>query len=225
MAKAKDNAHPFDLMTGDQLMFESLDALRRYGVEQDIRLKPKNRGRKASWVNAILKARGEEPTIEEDGSAEFPADSTEQATDETEAVEELETAQDEAVVSPREARKLDSASTESLRSWLERHATDEVVKPCLLDYARLVITRREAEAAELERLEALRTADDAERYIVERHTRICVGGFVHSLAAGSVVCSGTHDLAELRRQGVTLRKVETVLTELDLVGVPKTVIR
>lgn len=218
--------HPYEAMSAEELVNESLDSLRNYGLSVGIRLKPAVRGRKQAWAEAIERRRTGAAPVEEDEPAEFPADSVEsESAVENSAVEELEAVQDDATVTPREARKLESASTTSLRSWLDRHSLNEAVKPCLLEYARLVIIRRENEEAERARLESLRTEDANERFVVEAQARICLGGFVHSLAAGSVVGSDTHDLVELRRQGVKLRKVEIVLTELDLVGQPKTVTR
>jgi hypothetical protein len=50
-------------------------------------------------------------------------------------------------------------------------------------------------------------AQSAKQYKVERLAKYCHGGMVHTLAAGSIVSEMTHDLADVRAQGVPLVEV------------------
>jgi hypothetical protein len=208
----------FDTASAEELAESPTEDLRDYAVARGFYEAKRGRPSKTAIIDAILASRS---------GVELPGDEGEDEGEETEAetaaapIVEPEPAADDSAITPAEARKFESADSATIRDWLARHPE---ARECLVEYAGLVINRREAEEREAARQAALVT-EVPQQYRVTKAARVCRGGQIYTLAAGSIVSHMTHDLEELHKQGVEAEAVDSVRVEHDQAGRLVTVTR
>jgi hypothetical protein len=203
MSNEAREPHLFDDATEAELLGMSIEDLLDYSRTRGWAIKRSN---KAAFVAKILEKRATE-TLPMDESKPEATEGDEDSEDTPEQI------------SPAEAQKLDGASDSTIVDWLERHPD---ARQCLIDYANLVLTRRaEARRAE-EEAEALRS--DLHYFVVVKGGRIAMHGLWTTLPNGSAVTAATHNLDELRAQGIVLEPVARVRTDVNQVGLSITAI-
>lgn len=222
---------PHEIDTADeiQLATYAVSDLRDYSKQRGIRVPPAHKSRKQAWIDAILVSRVAALEIEEDEPEDeaLEDDDEEESTEDGDEAPEAETEPtiteepepegiDETVISPKEARQFDGSTNAMIRDWLVRHPE---ARPCLVEYAGLVLARRETEERIEREKEALKTPV-AKQYVVKVSSRFCFGGAIHRLAAGSLISELTHDLDEVRRQGIQIEEVKSVSLSTDHMGRP-----
>lgn len=133
---------------------------------------------------------------------------------------EDENSSDDDQITVEEAQKFNEQPDDKILDWLARKGDLEGTRKCLVAYAQNLLQQRAEERRAADEAARLRTA--ATLYQVTKGGRIGIGGMLVTLPKGSCVTAHTHDLDNLRAQGIELRKAGAVTAQPDQLGFPRT---
>lgn len=201
-------AHPLDTMSEAELTSAHMSDLREYArAEFGLKVHGKTR---SDLVAEIMSGRtaisGDLETVKEPGPDQVNQTGVSGIDPEPEET-----------ISPSEARKFDLASDRQIEDWIERNPDG---RPCLVNYAWLVLERRQNARNERAKQDALES--QVEQFAVVKGGFIVVNGYRTSLPTNSVVARHTHNIEELQRQGIAIAPIKRVSVERTDLGLLET---